>query len=404
MRPPLAWPAAVVLALGLGACQRADERASDTTSTTLTVYASLPLQGPQGAESQAVADGARLALRDAGGMVGPLVVKLAVLDDATPSAGGWDPVQTADNARTAIRDKTAIAYLGDGPSGATAISMPLLNEGGIPQVSPTSAYAGFTRSQDAGPGEPERFVPSGTRSFARTVPRSDVEARAVVAGLRAGTCRRLVLLDDGSLDGRGLLTATRRLARGAGVGVAGTVRVRPGEAPQALAASVRRGRPDCALWTGTLADTTAPVFDALHAADPQLGLFGGPGLATDAFAASLAPGTQARTELAGPPGVLEPLGPVRAFTRRYRQQVGAAPTAGSVSGYEAMQVVLAAIRRAGPKGADRAAVGRALFGLGGLRGPLGTFGVDPEGDTTRGTATRYGVRTGRLVRLRTARF
>ena len=404
MRPCLAGLLLVVLALGLAACERADERASDTGATTLTVYASLPLQGPSGPESQAVANGARLALREAGGRAGDFVVKLAVLDDSTPKAGRADPTQTADNARTVARDRTAIAYLGDGPSGATAISLPILNAAGLMQVSATSGYGGLTGAQDADKGEPEKYYPSGVRTFARPVPADGIQARALLAALRGDDCRRLQLLDDRDVAGRGLATTVERLATAARIEVVGrdTVRVDANLADEAAAIVERR--PDCLLYAGALAEGVPRLFDALHSADPQLELFGGEGLASDDFAAALAAGTQRRTELAAPPGVLEPLAGVRAFVRDYRNAFGVPARSGALYGREAMRLLLAAIERAGPRGGDRAAVTRALFSLGPRESPLGRYRITPAGDTTSTAYTLLGVRDDRLVRRRTASF
>ena len=44
--------------------------------------------------------------------------------------------QTAQNARKAAQDDKAVAYIGEFNSGASAISIPILNEAGIPQISP----------------------------------------------------------------------------------------------------------------------------------------------------------------------------------------------------------------------------------------------------------------------------
>ncbi len=404
MRPRVAATLAAVLGLGLTACKRADEEAGDTRSTTLTVYVSLPLQGPAGPGSVAVADGARLALREAGGQVGGLVVKLSVLDDSTLAAGRWDREQTADNARIAVRDRTAIAYLGDGPSGATAISLPILNAAGVLQVSPTSAYQGLTGAQDADESEPAKYYPSGLRTFARPVPGDDIQARAVLAGLRDEKCRRLRVLDDREVAGRGLATAVRRAAITAGIGVVGHDGLRADGDVTGEAAAITRGGADCVLFAGALGRWVPELFDALHAADPQLELFGGDGLASDAFAAALGAGTQARTHLTAPVGVLEPLPGVRAFLRRYRKTLGVEARSGALYGYEAMRLVLAAIERAGPLGNDRTAVTRALFALGERKSPLGPYRIDRDGNTTSTAYSQLAVRGGALVRRRTASF
>ena len=404
MRPRLAATVATMLVLGLPACERADERAGDTGSTTLTVYASLPLQGPAGPESEAVANGARLALREAGGKVGGLIVKLAVLDDSTPRADGWDREQTAENARAVVRDRTAIAYLGDGPSGATAISLPILNAAGVLQVSPTSGYQGLTGGRDAERGEPEKFYPSGVRTFARPVPSDAVQARALLAGLDGERCRRLQVLGDRGVSGRGLAAAVERLATAAGIEVLRREGLpEAGDASEPAATVVERGA-DCVLFAGALADGVPALFDALHAADPQLELFGGDDLATDSFARALSAGTQTRTHLTAPPGVLEPLPDVQAFARGYRETFGMPARTGAIYGYEAMRLVLAAIERAGPLGNDRAAVIGALFELGERESPLGPYRIDSDGNSTSTAYSRLGVRGGRLVLLGTASF
>lgn len=404
MRPRLAATLAAVLALGASACERADEQSADTGSTTLSVYVSLPLQGPAGPESVAVANGARLALREAGGTVGDLVVKLVVLDDSTPVVGRWDPSRTAKNASTVVRDRTAIAYLGDGPSGATAISLPILNAAGVLQVSPTSSYQGLTGTQDAEQGEPEKYYPSGIRTFARPVPGDEVQARALLRSLRDEECRRLQLLDDDDVGGRGLTTAVSRAASTAGFEVVGRDGLRADVDVVDEAASIAGRGADCVLFAGALADWVPKLFDALHAADPQLELFGGDGLASDAFAATLGAGAQARTHLTAPVGVLEPLPGVRAFLRRYRETFGVEARSGALYGYEAMRLVLTAIKRAGPLGNDRAAVTRALFALGERESPLGPYRIDRDGNSSSTSYSRLDLRDGRLVRRGTASF
>ncbi len=402
---PAALLALVLALIGLSACQRADEEAGETGATTLTVYASLPLQGPQGPDSRSTADGIRLALREAGGKAGELTVKLVVLDDSTPKAGRWDPEQTAENARRVVRDRTAIAYLGDGPSGATAISLPILNSAGVLQVSPTSGYTGLTRTQDADKGEPEKYYPSGVRTFARPVPADDVQARALLAAMSARSCARLRVLDDRDVAGRGLANAVQRRAEEAGFEITGRDELRPDADPAArLAAAIAGDGTDCVVFAGALADWVPPLFDAIHAAAPRVRLFGSDGLASDGFAAALAPGTQARTTLTAPVGVLEPTPGVERFGTRFREAFGVAPRTGAIYGYEAMRLVLAAMRKAGDGGANRERVRDALFALGPQSSPLGRYAITRSGDTDGTRFTRLEIEEGELARKVTSSF
>ena len=57
-------------------------------------------------------------------------------------------------------------------------------------------------------------------------------------------------------------------------------------------------------------------------------------------------------------------------------------------GYEAMSVVLNAIRRAGARGNDREAVIERFFATRGRDSVLGRYSMQPDGETT---LSRYGV-------------
>ena len=118
MRPAAAIALLLAAAL-LGGCSAGGDDGGDPT---LTVYVSLPMRGALAADGRDAADGARLALADAGGEAGGTVVEGIYLDDTAGSGARarWSPVSAAANARRATQDATAIAYLGDFESGALA--------------------------------------------------------------------------------------------------------------------------------------------------------------------------------------------------------------------------------------------------------------------------------------------
>jgi branched-chain amino acid transport system substrate-binding protein len=90
----------------------------------LTIYSSLPLVGAQGASVEDVLLSEQLALEQAGGRAGQFPVRLVSLNDGTQQAGTWDPSRVSANARRAAEDPSAIAYVGDFNSSASAISLP----------------------------------------------------------------------------------------------------------------------------------------------------------------------------------------------------------------------------------------------------------------------------------------
>nr|MBA2347445.1 ABC transporter substrate-binding protein [Solirubrobacterales bacterium] len=320
-----------------------------------------------------------------------------VLDDARTGSERWDPVQTAENANIAVRDRTTIAYLGDGPSGATAISLPILNAAGIAQISPTSGYAGLTRAEGAQKGEPEKYYPSGIRSFARTIPADHLQVRALLALVEERGCRRLQLVDDGEIDGRGLSVGVEEGLTSASTEVVDRAVFRADQEldPAKEAAEIVARTPDCVLVAGGPGERLARLLDALHAADDDLTLLASDGLATPETAETLEPGTGRALTLTAPGQNRSAKG--RRIAEAYEETFGRPARDASLYGYEAMELALAAIRTAGPRGNNREAVERALFELGEREGPFGRYRLTPQGDASAGSYSRLTVRDGRLV-------
>ena len=71
----VALAAAAVLGIaGCGGVTVSD--VAEATDGQLTVYSSLPLQGPSAVASEQIVDGEKLALADAGGRAGPFKIEL----------------------------------------------------------------------------------------------------------------------------------------------------------------------------------------------------------------------------------------------------------------------------------------------------------------------------------------
>jgi branched-chain amino acid transport system substrate-binding protein len=194
--------------------------ASETPGNQLAIYSSLPLQGPSAAISQQIVGGEKLALAQAGGQIGAFKVGYVSLDDANPANGQPSPNATATDAKTAAQDTSTIAYLGDFGSAATALSLPLINAAGILEVSPGSPYVGLTSSLDAGQDEPERFYPTGRRTFARLQPGDAVQAAAQAQLMRSLGVQRVYVIDDQDPFEVPLATIAASDAAKAGIGVA----------------------------------------------------------------------------------------------------------------------------------------------------------------------------------------
>jgi branched-chain amino acid transport system substrate-binding protein len=369
----------------------------------LAIYSSLPLQGPAAAISEQIVNGERLALADVGGRVGRFTVSYSSLDDAKPTTGRPDPEATATDAKTAAQDTSTIAYLGDYSSAATAVSLPLINAAGILQVSLGSPYVGLTSSLDAGQDEPERFYPTGRRTFGRLQPGDQVEAAAQVQLMKALRVRALYVLNDQDPFEGPLAQLVADDAERSGIALAAhdSIDTTHGLSFTGEVEKIVASKAQAVFFAGGISEGTVALWRELHAADPHLLLLGGSAMVSERFAAEIGAAggsTYLTTPLLAPSDY--PPSAARVLSE-YRRQFGASPNPYALYGYEAMSVVLDAIRRAGSHGNDRQAVIDRFFSVRDRDSVIGRYSIQADGETT---LARYGVERmvrGRLVFYRT---
>src|SRR4051794_31671700 len=84
------------LSFGVAACGSDNKSGGSggSSSKNVTIYSSLPLQGDSRPQSEDVVRGEQLALQQAGNKGGSCTVKFSSQDDATASAGKWEPGAT----------------------------------------------------------------------------------------------------------------------------------------------------------------------------------------------------------------------------------------------------------------------------------------------------------------------
>ncbi len=396
----LAFACAAML-VALGACGDEQSRSGRVPGDTLTIFSSLPLQGPHADEAQSIVNAQKLALREAGGKVGDFKINFASADDATAGGDrvGWDPDKTAENARKAVENTRTIAYIGDLDSGATAISLPISNEAGFVQVSPASTAVGLTKfAAGAEAGEPDKFYPSGERSFARVVPADDVQASAAARWTRRLGAETVFVLGDRSLEGDGVAKLYIDAAKQAGLRVVGQERMDPrDEDYRDLAREIARLRPGAVYFGGGADSNAVRLWKDLSEAVPEALKIGSNNLLVPEFYGRLG-AAQARTYLtsvAQDPSRLPPRG--RRFAADYRREFGEPPDRFAAYGHAAMSLLLDAIGRAGKDADDRERVVKETLATTAFESAVGTFSIDANGDTSLDRLAGYRVRGGRLA-------
>ena len=386
----------MAVAAALGACG-SSEPAGVPKGVALTVYSSLPRAGVSARTADAVAAGERLALADARGRVGGRSVRLVELDSAVPGSGqAWDPAAVEANARRAVDDRTAIAYIGELDLGASAVSVPVTSGDQLLQVSPGDGLTTLTRADPAEPEElPERYYHGGRRNFVRLVPSDAQQATAMVAWARAGGAHRLAIVRDDELFGRELAAEAAAAAAREHVPVTVIAEARHGAADYlGLARDVAARAPDAVIYTGLGDPDAVRLLTTIARALPRAALYGSSALAQS-------------PDNGGPAAeVLKPAGPAsaygrrgRAVLRRLRLQSGSPVAPEALYGYDAMQLALDAIRAAGRHAGDRAAVARAALQPRVRRSVLGDYRVEASGDASAARFAGYRRAGGRLVFL-----
>ena len=375
---------------------------AEATDDSLTVYSSLPLQGPTASVSLQIVDGEKLALADAGGRAGAFKINYDSLDDASPTSGEWNPDITATDAKVAAQDTSTIAYLGDLDSGATAVSLPFMNEAGILQISPGSPYVGLTSSFDAGQDEPNRFYPNGKRTFVRLAPGDIQQAAAQVQLMQSLGVHSLYVLDDQEAFQTPLADIVTNYAEREGIDVVehDSLSTALGAAFTGEVEKIAASGAQAVFMAGGEGAGTAKLWRDLHAVAPHLLLLGSSSLAGESFTSQIG-AAAAVTYLTTPvlPVALYP--PVaQRVLRHYRSVFGAEGGAYALYGYEAMTVVLDAVRNSGARGNDRQTVIDRVFATRNRSSVIGRYSVQTDGETTLNRYAVDRVRAGRAVFLR----
>jgi branched-chain amino acid transport system substrate-binding protein len=364
--------------------------ASEATGNQLAIYSSLPLQGPSAPISEQIVNGERLALSDSGGRIGPYKVGYVSLDDANPKTGELDPGATSTNAKMAAQDTSTIAYLGEYSSAATAVSLPLINAAGILQVSPGSPYIGLTSSLDAGQDEPERFYPSGRRTFGRLQPGDPAQAAAQIKLMRELAVHKLYVLDDQDPFEVPLAQIVAEHAEHAGISVAAhdSIVTTSGSAFAGEVEKIVKSGAQAVFFAGGTGAGTVTLWRQLHSADPHLLLLGPSSMVSESFTSAIG-AAGADTYLTTPALALAEYPPSAGrVLSDYRRHFGGQPGPYALYGYEAMSVVLEAIRKAGSHGNDRETVIDRFFSTSDRDSVLGRYSMQANGETT---LSRYGV-------------
>jgi branched-chain amino acid transport system substrate-binding protein len=397
------------LAVGVAACGGGGGGGSSSGASvsgkSLTIYSSLPLQGASGTNSKALVNGIQLALAQNNNKAGQFTLKYQSLDDSTAQTGKWDPGQTSADARKAAQDSSTILYIGEFNSGASAISIPILNRAGIGQISPANTAVGLTsNAAGASPGEPEKYYPTGKRTYVRVVPKDTVQGAAVATVMQSDGCKKPYILNDKEVYGQGLATNTSDSLKGEGIPSLGNDGWDPKAANYRSVASKIAGKgADCVFLSGIVDNNGVQLTKDIAAGVPNAKIYAPDGFCESGWVSPKEGGAPTSldsrlqcTVATLSPDSYPPEG--KKFFTQYETKYGKGNTNPyAIYGYAAMSLAIDAIKRAGAQGSNRQDVINALFATKNLPSVLGTYSIDKNGDTSVTDYGLYSVKNGEIV-------
>jgi branched-chain amino acid transport system substrate-binding protein len=347
----------VALAAVVAGCAAPASSPVTTPGKALTIYTSMPPSGAADQRAQDVLDAEELALKQVGSQVAGFTVTLRTAQGK----------QLSDNARTAIEDPHAIAYLGEVVPGQSADSIGITNAVQLPELSPTDTAQALTEAATAVPGSPKLYYEDYStygQTFARLVPTTAKEAAALIQEMGALGVRSLYVATDGSDYGKALAAAVRKAAG-------------------AISIQSSSSGADGVLAASASESSAAKVFNAAASSSPTVKLFGPSALDDQAFVAMLSPAAQHDLYVSTPgflPSELTPAG--QSFVSSFKATYQHAPAPEAIFGYEAMTAVLGALRQAGASANNRSVVLHDLLARNESTSVLGSYRLEGSGDTT----------------------
>jgi len=376
---------------------------------TIKIYTSWPLTGGTQAVGESMLKAAELALEhymadnDGAGPAG-FTIELVPLDDASPTTGAWDGTIEAENAQRCVNDPQCMIYFGTYNSGAAKVSMVITNAAGLAQISPANSYPGLTRDCPEPvcvEGEPDIYRPTGIVNYFRTNATDDLQGPAGASWAQCAGFTKVFILDDTQAYGKGIADAFAEQAEAIGLEVVGRSSMESSDMDlRAILNDVRSSGAEL-VYGGFVLDSGGP--QVIQQMDSQ-GLFeagvkfmGPDGLASPSLIEqSGGPDVVNDNVLLTFPGFLPNALTTESGVRFYEDYLAKydneEPDPYATYAYQAMQVILDSIERAGE--ADRTAILDAMRDTKDFEGIVGTFSLDENGDSTLAFIYGYDITDG----------
>jgi branched-chain amino acid transport system substrate-binding protein len=326
---------AVAAALG-GAPARAADKA-------VKVGLNLSLTGADAESAARIKNGALMAFEEINAkrdMPGYRLEAL-ILDDGTATAGQYDPAQAATNARKMVSDKDVVAAIGPMMSGAGKAMAPILSQGNLATITPSSTNPDITNPKFA-----EQYKPAGKAIYFRTVT-TDAFQGPNLANYFADKLhvKSVYVLDDSGAYGVGIADSFQKRAEEKGIKVLGRDRLDPKAADYTtVLTKIKSLNPD-ALYYGGVSQAGVKLAKQSYDILPKAIKGGGDGMySAEMLSAAGFPAADGWYATIAAPHTTDDKA-ADAWVKQYEAKYSMVPSDYAITAYDAAMVIADAVRR-----------------------------------------------------------
>jgi branched-chain amino acid transport system substrate-binding protein len=358
---------------------------------SVTVGINLSLTGADAEDAALIKDGAVMAIDEAnakGGVAG-YKINVLVFDDGTATAGQYDPAQAATNARKMVSDDSVVAAIGPQMSGAGKAMAPILSQGDLATITPSSTNPDITDPKFAA-----QFRPAGKPIYFRTVT-TDAFQGPNMANYYADTLKvkSVYVLDDSGAYGVGIANAFAAQAEKAGIKVLGHDQLDPKEADYTtILTKIKALNPE-ALYYGGVGQAGVKLIKQAYDVLPNIVKGGGDGIyAANVLSGAGFPAAEGwYATIAAPHIINSP--ELAAWVEQFTKKFGKPPEDYSITAYDAARVILDAVGRVAASGkpVTRDAV-RDAIQTADVKTLQGNVGFDANGDIKNRIVSVFKIR------------
>jgi branched-chain amino acid transport system substrate-binding protein len=357
-------------------------------------------QGAYKGHGVQTAQAMRMVLAQRGWRAGRYTVGIQACEETDARTSSPSATKCARIARAFAENPSVLGVVGPLTSECAMHMLPTLNAapgGPLALINGSNSYLGLTRSgPGSAPGEPDKYYPTGRRSYVRLAAADNAQGTANAVMARRLGVRRVFVVEHNDPYGLGLAETFRRAAHRIGLGLAGTATWdEQSRSYRRLAARIRDTRAQAVFIAGpAAANGPKLVADLTASLGPSVQLMAGITF-NDPAPILEAAGPRAEDFLTSTPVLpnrdLPPKG--RGFAAEFEKRYSQRPCCFSVHDAQATHMLLDAIARSG---GNRASVTENLLRRPVHAGLLGDFKIDANGDTTLNTVGIYRIHDGRL--------